>query len=103
MPNMPQPGRVKWNPKLHKENVQMRTIISSIGHATENPTEVAEQELREGVEKQESYVKDTTDFINKNENSNIKITSDSIIFLLMFKKLILVFQGKNHLKLAECH
>ena len=58
-------GKAKGNPKMHKDNIPMRTIISSINHPTERVAEVAEQELNEGIENLPSYIKDTTDFLQK--------------------------------------
>ena len=43
----------------------MRTIVNGIGTATENMAGVAERELNEFVENTPSYVRDTTDFLNR--------------------------------------
>ena len=65
IPPRPTPGVLQGNPKLHKEGAPMRAIVSGRGQATERMAELAEQHLNEHVESQESYVKDTSDFLTK--------------------------------------
>ena len=43
----------------------MRAVVSGIGHATERLAELAEKHLKEHVESQESYIRDTGDFLYK--------------------------------------
>ena len=49
--------------------------------------EVAEQELNEFVETSPSYIKDTTDFINKLKQTNGTIPDDCILFCFDVAKL----------------
>ena len=63
----PQPGRLQGNPKLHKAGQPLRTIVSGRGHATERVAEIAEKELAGHVESQDSYLKDTTHFLQRLE------------------------------------
>lgn len=65
IPKYPKPGKLKGNPKIHKKDVPMRTIVSGVDTATEKIAELAEYELRHFVEESPSYIRDTTDFINK--------------------------------------
>jgi len=43
----------------------MRAVVSGRGHATEKMAELAEHQLNEHVESQDSYVRDTSDFLTK--------------------------------------
>ena len=65
IPTRPRAGHLQGNPKLHKEGHPLRAIVSGRGHATEGIAELAEKELCAHVESQASFVRDTTDFINK--------------------------------------
>ena len=49
LPTNTRSGRVKGNPKMHKKNIPLCTIISRIDHPTERLAEVAEKELNEWV------------------------------------------------------
>ena len=46
-PSLVYQGKVKANPKMHKNDMPIRTIISGINHPTERMAEVAEKELGE--------------------------------------------------------
>ena len=89
IPSIPRPGTIQGNPKLHKEGAPLRVIISGRGHATEGIAELAERELREHVESQPSFIRDTTDFINKLKNIKIPIeeTLKPIVFCMDVCKL----------------
>ena len=43
----------------------MRTVVSGRGHATEQMAELAERELNQHVQSQDSYIRDTCDFLAK--------------------------------------
>ena len=60
----PKAGCLKGNPKLHKNNAPMRTIVNGMNTATGNIAELAEYEINEYVITSPSYTRDTTDFIN---------------------------------------
>ena len=60
-------GIMKINRKVHKKEGKngrfpTRVYISGIGTPTEGVAGLVEEELREGVEAQESFVQDTADF-----------------------------------------
>ena len=87
MPLNTQPGVVKANPKVHKQDMPMRTIVSTKQHPTTQIAEVAEHELGEYVSKLPSYVKDTTDFLRKIEEIKHTIPSKVILFTLDVRAL----------------
>ena len=63
-------GTMKINRKVHKKAKQngrhpTRVYISGIGTPTEGIAGLVEEELKEGVEKQDSYIQDTADFLRK--------------------------------------
>ena len=64
-------------PKIHKKNNPGRPVISSINCHTANISKFVDYHLQEHVKKLPSYVKDTTDFINK--ISDLTIPEDSIL------------------------
>ena len=65
IPRYPTPCKLKGNPKLHKNNASLRTIVSGIDTPTEKFAEVAEHELNDFVINSPTYIRDTTDFISK--------------------------------------
>ena len=81
IPTLPRPGYLQGNPKLHKVGHPLRVIVSGRGHATEAVAELAEKELCSHVEGQPSYIKDTTDFINKIKEAKLPV-SDGVAPLL---------------------
>ena len=56
-------GKLKGNPKIHKPDRPMRTIVSSVNHPTAGIAKAAEDELRKEVEKLPSFIRDTTHFL----------------------------------------
>ena len=86
-PRYPRAARLKGNPKLHKENKPLRTIVSGISTPTECIAEVAEKELNEFVIASSSYVRDTTDFLNKLNEVQEPLPENSIIFTMDVEKL----------------
>ena len=61
----PKPPKFHTLPKIHKKSNPGRPVISSIGCHTTNISKYVDHHLQEHVSKLPSYVKDTTDFINK--------------------------------------
>ncbi|XP_062572166.1 uncharacterized protein LOC134234122 [Saccostrea cucullata] len=59
------PGQFYLLPKIHKEGMPGRPIVSAIGHPTEKISEFIDLHLRPHVESLPSYLKDTMDYINK--------------------------------------
>ena len=87
VPKYAKSGRLKGNPKLHKEGAPYRTIVSGIGTPTERLAELAEYELEEFVTQSPSYLRDTTDFINKLAEVKEDVTEDAILFCFDVCKL----------------
>ena len=82
-----QKGKLKGNPKLHKQNAPYRTIVSGIDTPTEKLAEVAEHELYEFVEKSPSYIRDTTDFILKLQEIEEPLPENALLFCFDVCKL----------------
>ena len=61
----PKPGRFYTRPKIHKVNNPGRPIVSSNNHPTERISQFVDFHLKPLVCTIPSYVKDTTDFLNK--------------------------------------
>ena len=87
MPSNPMPGKVKGNPKMHKEGNPLRVIISGLNHPTEKIAELAESELEYGVQHQSTYIKDTTDFLMKIQSLDTPISPDVLLFTMDVKNL----------------
>lgn len=64
-PHNPQTARFYHLPKIHKPNIPGRPIVSSCGAPTERISEYIDHHLRPLVTKIPSYLKDTTDFLQK--------------------------------------
>lgn len=62
-------GKLQGNPKLHKDGVPLRVIVNGRNLPTERMAEIVEEELGEHVSSLPSYIKDTTDFLNKIKNT----------------------------------
>jgi len=75
-------GKLKGNPKVHKPSRCMRTIVSTVNHPIEGVAKVAEEELRKGVERLPSYVKDTTHFLNSLRLVNQPLPPDTLLFTM---------------------
>ena len=65
------PGQFYVLPKIHKPGMPGRPIVSAIGHPTEKISEFIDLHLRPHVENLPSYLKDTTDYLNKTPSSNL--------------------------------
>jgi translation initiation factor 2B subunit (eIF-2B alpha/beta/delta family) len=87
IPKVTQPGKVQGNPKIHKKNHPFRTIINGSNHATEKMAKVVEQELSENVRNLNTYIKDTTDFLQKLNNISQSLPNETIMFCLDVKAL----------------
>lgn len=87
IPRYPTPGKLKGNPKLHKNNAPLRTIVSGIDTPTEKFAEVAEHELNDFVINSPTYIRDTTDFISKLKNIDFQIPNNAILFCFDVCKL----------------
>ncbi|XP_033752172.1 uncharacterized protein LOC117335980 [Pecten maximus] len=64
-------GKFYLLPKIHKPGNPGRPIINSIGHPTEKISKFVDFHLRPIVENLPSYIKDTTDYLNKTPSSNL--------------------------------
>ncbi|XP_056017307.1 uncharacterized protein LOC125656461 [Ostrea edulis] len=65
------PGLFYLLPKIHKKDMPGRPIVSAIGHPTEKISEFIDLHLRQHVEDLPSYLKDTTDYLNKTPSSGL--------------------------------
>ncbi|XP_048729663.2 uncharacterized protein LOC125647009 [Ostrea edulis] len=65
------PGQFYLLPKIHKEGIPGRPIVSAIGYPTEKISQFLDMHLRPHVETIPSYLKDTTDYMNKTPTSNL--------------------------------
>ena len=82
-----QPGKAQDNPNTYKKNHPFRTIINGSNHATEKMAKVVEQELSENVRNLNTYIKDTTDFLQKLNNISQSLPNETILFSLDVKAL----------------
>ena len=80
VPWYPKAGSLKGNPKIHKSGALMRTIVSGIDTPTERFAEVAEYELEQYVVESPSYLRDTTDFINKLREIKEPLPENAVLF-----------------------
>ena len=70
-PEDPKPGRFYLLPKIHKETIPGRPIVSANGLPTEKISEFIDFHLRPFFENLPSHIKDTTDYLKKMENLTI--------------------------------
>jgi len=87
LPKDTRPGRVQGNPKVHKTNNPLRVIINGRHGATENIAEFVENELSENVSNLPSFIKDSTDFLNKLNSIPQPLPYNTIMFCLDVKAL----------------
>ena len=99
-------GIMKINRKVHKKinkegRYPTRVYISGIGTPTEGIAGLVEEELREGVEAQESYVQDTADFLRRVEEMG-GLDEDDFMFTMDIVALYpSVPQGKARQAMQE--
>ena len=79
-------GIMKINRKVHKEvksngRHPTRVYISGIGTPTEGIAGLVEAELQEGVERQDSYIQDTADFLRRMEGVE-RIEEEEFMFTM---------------------
>ena len=78
-------GTMKINRKVHKKMKEgrypTRVYISGIGTPTEGIAGLVEEELKEGVEAQDSFVQDTADFLRRVEEMG-KLEEDEFMFTM---------------------
>jgi hypothetical protein len=87
LPEEPKPGKLKGNPKLHKQGAPLRTIVNARNTPTCRIAEIAEKELEEFVEQQPSYIKDTTHYMNRLREIPQPLPEGSLLFCMDVKKL----------------
>ncbi|XP_053394169.1 uncharacterized protein LOC128555550 [Mercenaria mercenaria] len=87
LPKYPKAGSLKGNPKLHKKSVPMRSIVNGMNTPTERLAELAEHELNEFVTSSPSYIRDTTDFINKLKDIQTPLPEGTLLFCFDVCKL----------------
>jgi hypothetical protein len=87
IPKGSQTGKVQANPKIDKTNHPLRTIVNGNNHVTENMAEVVEHELMENVCNLKSYIKDTTELLQKLNKIPQPLPGNNIMFCLDVKAL----------------
>ena len=87
IPIHPTPGYLQGNPKFHKEGYPLRVIISGRGHPTERIAELAEKQLESHVVNQPSFIRDTTNFINKLGKTQLSVSTTPLLFCMDVGKL----------------
>lgn len=80
-------GKLQANPKIHKNDVPLRTIVNGGKHPTANMAEIVEHELAEHVRTLPSYIQDTTDFLNKLSSITQPLPPNCIMFCMDVKAL----------------
>jgi hypothetical protein len=65
IPDSSKPGRFYLLPKIHKANNPGRQIVSANGHPTEKISRFVDYHFRQHAEALPSFIKDTTDYIQK--------------------------------------
>ena len=83
----PKAGSLKGNQNLHKSGTPFRTFISGINTPTKKLAEVAEDELQEYALGSQSYIRDTTYFINKLKEIDEPIPEIALLFCFDVCKL----------------
>ena len=97
-PKLPKPGQIKGNPKVHKKGNPLRITISGIDNPTEKIAEFAEKQLDDYVTSLPSYIKDTSDFINRLKELKQPLPKESIIFCMDVKKTLPKCTAKGGLR-----
>lgn len=101
IPKWSNAGKLKGNPKLHKKGNPYRAIVSGIGTPTEKMAGIVEKELNEFVIKSQSYIKDTTDFLNQLNNISGPLPKNTILFCFDVVKLYPSIPLKEGLEACE--
>jgi hypothetical protein len=95
------PGKLKGNPKLHKSNAPLRTIVSFINPPAEK---IAELRNMIFVIDSPTYNTHTTDFISKlkkKTNIDFQIQKMQSYFVFMFASYIHQYPESNELRHAK--
>lgn len=90
VPRYSGPGKLKGNPKQHKEKTPLRTLISDLNTATEKIAELAEIQLNEFVAASASFLRDMTDFIQDLGEIPEPVPDNTVFF--MFRSYIPLFR-----------
>jgi len=78
---------LQGNPKLHKPDMPLRTIVNDRNQPTEKVAKIVTDEVREYVTSLPSYIRNTTDFLNKIKNIPQPRPEGTLIFRLDVKAL----------------
>ena len=90
IPKRSSTGKLKGNPKIHKDNDPLRTIVSGIKTPTERLAELKDYKPNKHVENTSSCIRDKTDFISKLKAFNANIPKTEIrdsVWLICCKTL----------------
>ncbi|XP_062579651.1 uncharacterized protein LOC134241631 [Saccostrea cucullata] len=80
-------GKLQANPKVHKKNHPLRTIVNGRQHPTEKLAEYVELQLEDANKSLKSYIQDTTDFLRKLSTLNQPLPNSSLLFCMDVKSL----------------
>ena len=80
-------GKVQGNPKIHKNDEDVRLVINSRNHPTEKIAQYIEDQLNNNVIKQNTYIKDTSHLIKELANINLPKDKKFIMFCMDVKAL----------------
>ena len=69
-------------PKIHKNNMPMHPIVSACGTATYNTAKFITKILQNYCGKTSSYIKDSTDFMQKTKNISINPGEETLVHLM---------------------
>ena len=83
-PDKPKSGRFYLLPKTHKVNNPGRPIVSASGHPKKKISEFVDFHLRPHVEALPSYLKDTTDYLQKNGIHESPSFGDHLFFIIYY-------------------
>jgi len=101
-PKNVKPARFYLLPKIHKKNIPGRPVISSINCHTTKLSRYVDYHIKPLATKVKSYIRDTTDFINKLQNIRC-VPHNAILATLDVKSLYSnIKHNEGLLALEEC-
>jgi hypothetical protein len=91
IPHNPQPPRIYGQPKIHKKDIPLRPIASAIGSPTHALAHFLAHKLQAHITKTSSFIKDSTDFIQKIQNLYLSDQDLLVIFdvVSLFTKILI--------------
>ena len=99
-PNKSRTPKFYMLPKLHKEGMPGRPVVSSISSPTEKISAFVDEFLRPMAQNHPSYIKDTTHFLEK-INQVGKVSNDTYMVTLDVKSLYTNIDNNEGLRVVE--